>query len=82
MLLIETKTLVYGTISFIINEDRVYLQTPLQIFLLEATEYHWRKRLQRIALMVEMGHIRNYADLFEQTGDVIRLVPVKKEWVR
>lgn len=90
MLQLETKTITHKGITFTITPERVYLQNRLQAFLLEPTEYYYNKRLRRIALLIELGHIRTYNDLFEHTRvrdkygydlEAIRCVPIKKAWM-
>lgn len=64
MLQVKTKKVMQGDFTFTITPERIFVENHLNCFFMEPTEYYFRKRLRRIAIMVQLGHIRSYSDLF------------------
>jgi hypothetical protein len=68
-------------LTFILDNDLVIVKTSqYQSFILEATEYHWKRRLLFIRRMIQDDGIKDIEELAMWCGSAIRLVPTGRRY--
>lgn len=70
-----------GGLTFILTPNRITVRTSLpQTFFLEPKAHYWKRRLNMIRIMIELGEIRNLNELAGWCGHGIEWVSTSNKY--
>jgi hypothetical protein len=52
-----------NNLTFILDDEKIVVKTPLQTFFLTPNAHYWNKRMNLIRLMIKLNEIHNLSEL-------------------